>query len=30
VFEVAPLIAQFIFFSICSHSLLERSCSKAL
>jgi hypothetical protein len=27
VFEVAPLITQFIFFSICSQSLLERSCS---
>jgi hypothetical protein len=27
VFEVAPLITQFIFFSICSHSLLDRSCS---
>lgn len=27
VFEVAPLITQFIFLSICSHSLLERPCS---
>jgi hypothetical protein len=27
VFEVAPLITQFIFLSICSHSLLARPCS---